>query len=140
MKKLVLMLATTLMLAICSVCSATAGKVLDNEMFMVDKFVSATNYKAVETFLTPEFKKDFTEESFNNFKKINDNNFGAVTNKTLRSVTKFDDADVLEYQTSFAKVPQAVYVFVFAVEKEKPLIRDFSIQLPKKDAPAPAGK
>lgn len=140
MKKLVLMLATILMLAICSVCNASAGKVLDSEMFMVDKFISATNYKTVEMMLTPEFKKDFTEESFNNFRKINDNNFGALTDKTLRSITKFDDADVLEYQAAFAKVPQAVYVFAFTVEKEKPLIRDFSIQLPKPAAPAPAGK
>lgn len=138
MRKLILMLAATLMLAISSVCSASAGKLLDSEMEIVDKFVSATNYKAVEMYLTPEFKKDFTEESFNNFRKINDNNFGAISSKTLRSITKFDDADVLEYQTAFVKVPHAVYIFAFAIEKEKPLIRDFSIQLPKAAAPAPA--
>ena len=134
------MLAMVMMLAVCSVCSATPGKVLDSELFIIDKFITASNYKAVEPFLTPEFKKDFTEESFNNFKKIGDTNFGALNNKTLRYITKLDDADILEFQAQFSKVPVAVYVFAFSVEKEKPLIRDFSLQLPQKQAPAQAAQ
>lgn len=136
MKKIILMLATVMMLAVCSVCSATPGKVLDSELFIIDKFVTATNYKAIEPKLNPEFKNDFNEESFNNFKKLTDTNFGALNSKTLRLITKLDDADILEFQASYSKIPQAALVFAFSVEKEKPLIRDFTIQLPRKEEPA----
>lgn len=136
MKKIILMLATVMMLAVCSVCSATPGKVLDSELFIIDKFVTATNYKAIEPMLNPEFKNDFNEESFNNFKKLTDTNFGALNSKTLRLITKLDDVDILEFQASYSKIPQAALVFAFSVEKEKPLIRDFTIQLPRKEEPA----
>jgi len=136
MKKLVLMLATVFMLAFCSVCSATAGKVLDNEMFIVDKFVTATNYKAIEPMLDAEYKKDFSEESFNKFREIIAKNFGTLNSKTLRFITKMDDADRLEYQASFSNVPVAAYIFDFSVVKEKPLVRNFEIILPPKEQPA----
>ena len=136
MKKIILMLATVMMLAVCSVCSATPGKVLDSELFIIDKFVTATNYKAIEPMLNPEFKNDFNEESFNNFKTLTDTHFGALNSKTLRLITKLDDADILEFQASYSKIPQAALVFAFSVEKEKPLIRDFTIQLPRKEEPA----
>lgn len=138
MKKVILMLATIMMLAVCSVCSATPGKVLDSELFIIDKFLTAPNYKAIEPMLEPDFKKDFNENTFNNFKKVSDANFGALNSKTLRLITKLDDADILEFQASFAKAPQAAVVFAFAVEKEKPLVRFFNIQLPPKAEPQAA--
>jgi len=136
MKKLVLGLAMTLMLGVCSICSATAGKVLDAEMYIVDKFVTATNYKSIELMLDAEYKKDFSEQSFNKFREIVAKNFGTLNSKKLRYITKMDDADRLEYQASFTNAPTAAYVFDFSVVKEKPLIRNFEIILPPKEQPA----
>ena len=67
MKKMFVMLVAMLTMAICSVCSATPGKVLDAEDAMVAKMFAAKDYKSVEAMFTPEFKQDFDAKSFDNF-------------------------------------------------------------------------
>lgn len=139
MKKMFMLVAMLMMMSLCSICSATPGKVLDSELYIVEKFFAAPNYKAVQPLLAADLQKEFNEEAFNKFKELTDKNFGTVNKNVLRVVTKYDDADVLEFRTSFSKIPLVAYVFAFTVDKEKPLMRNFTFQLPKQAAPAPAG-
>ncbi len=132
MKKIVFMLATMLMLAVSSVCSATPGKVLDSEIAIIEKYVSAPNYKAVEPMLTAELKKDFSEAAYDNFKKA----FGNNTKKKLLAINKYDDGDAVIYMMAFEKVPAVMFQFIFEVNNEKPMLAGASFELPPKDAQA----
>ncbi len=133
MKKIVVMLTMVLMLAFSAVCSASNGKVLDNEEAMINKFLSATKYSAISTMMTEDMKKDFNEEAFNNFKEQMDKNFGKLNEKQLFMVEKGKDVDVLRYQSKFELVPEAQFVFMFKVENEKPMLAKFALALPPKD-------
>lgn len=136
MKKMFVMLVAMLTMAICSVCSATPGKVLDAEDAMVAKLFAAKDYKAVEAFFTPEFKKDFDAKSFDNFK----NSLGALTKSRMLSLEKFDEADQVVYLTAFEKMPDLVYAFIFEVKNEKPLIAGMQFRPLKAEQPQAAGK
>lgn len=136
MKKIVLMLTMVFMLAFSAVCSASNGKVLDTEENMINKFLSATKYSAITSMMTEDMKKEFNEETFNNFRKQLDKNFGKLNEKQLFLVEKGKDVDVLRYQSSFALVPEAQFVFMFKVENEKPLLAKFALALPPKEGAA----
>lgn len=136
MKKIVLMLTMVFMLAFSAVCSASNGKVLDNEENMINKFLSATKYSAITSMMTEDMKKEFNEETFNNFREQLDKNFGKLNEKQLFLVEKGKDVDVLRYQSSFALVPEAQFVFMFKVENEKPLLAKFALALPPKEGAA----
>lgn len=136
MKKIVLMLTMVFMLAFSAVCSASNGKVLDAEETIIDKFLSATKYSAITSMMTEDMKKDFDEETFNNFREQLDKNFGKLNEKQLFLVEKGKDVDVLRYQSSFALVPEAQFVFMFKVENEKPLLAKFALALPPKEGAA----
>lgn len=136
MKKIVLMLTMVLMLAFSAVCSASNGKVLDTEENMINKFLSATKYSAITSMMTEDMKKEFNEETFNNFREQLDKNFGKLNEKQLFLVEKGKDVDVLRYQSSFALVPEAQFVFMFKVENEKPLLAKFALALPPKEGAA----
>ena len=118
MKKIILTLATMMMLAVCTVCNASPGKVLDAEDAMVAKMFAAKDYKSVEAMFTPEFKQDFDAKSFDNFKST----LGALTKSKMLTVNKYDEADEVIYITAFEKMPNLVYAFIFEVKNEKPLI------------------
>ena len=133
MKKILLMLTMVLVLGFSAICSASNGKVLDAEEAMVNKFLAASNYSAVTSMMTDGMKKDFTEEVFKNFKEQMDKNFGAVSEKRLVVIEKGADADILRYSMKFAKQPEAMMSFLFAVKNEKPLLGDFGIALPQKE-------
>lgn len=136
MKKIVLMLTMVFMLAFSAVCSASNGKVLDTEENMINKFLSATKYSAITSMMTEDMKKEFNEETFNNFREQLDKNFGKLNEKQLFLVEKGKDVDVLRYQSSFALVPEAQFVFMFKVENEKPLLAKFTLALPPKEGAA----
>lgn len=136
MKKIVLMLTMVFMLAFSAVCSASNGKVLDTEENMINKFLSATKYSAITSMMTEDMKKEFNEETFNNFREQLDKNFGKLNEKQLFLVEKGKDVDVLRYQSSFALVPEAQFVFMFKVENEKPLLAKFALALPPKEGVA----
>jgi uncharacterized protein YxeA len=136
MKKIVLMLTMVFMLAFSAVCSASNGKVLDTEENMINKFLSATKYSAITSMMTEDMKKEFNEETFNNFREQLDKNFGKLNEKQLFLVEKGKDVDVLRYQSSFALVPEAQFVFMFKVENEKPLLAKFALALPPKEGAA----
>lgn len=136
MKKIVLMLTMVFMLAFSAVCSASNGKVLDTEENMINKFLFATKYSAITSMMTEDMKKEFNEETFNNFREQLDKNFGKLNEKQLFLVEKGKDVDVLRYQSSFALVPEAQFVFMFKVENEKPLLAKFALALPPKEGAA----
>lgn len=136
MKKIVLMLTMVFMLAFSAVCSASNGKVLDTEENMINKFLSATKYSAITSMMTEDMKKEFNEETFNNFREQLDKNFGKLNEKQLFLVEKGKDVDVLRYQSSFVLVPEAQFVFMFKVENEKPLLAKFALALPPKEGAA----
>ena len=136
MKKIVLMLTMVFMLAFSAVCSASNGKVLDTEENMINKFLSATKYSAITSMMTEDMKKEFNEETFNNFREQLDKNFGKLNEKQLFLVEKGKDVDVLRYQSSYALVPEAQFVFMFKVENEKPLLAKFALALPPKEGAA----
>lgn len=133
MKKIVIMLTMVLMMAFTAVCNASNGKVLDSEEAMVNKFLSATKYSAVESMLDADFKKEFTEETFNNFKEQLGKNFGKLNEKNLFMVEKGNKADALRYRSSFELAPEVQMLFIFKVENEKPLLANFALALPPKE-------
>ena len=135
MKKILLMLTMVLVLGFSAICSASNGKVLDAEEAMVNKFLAASNYSAVTSMMT-----DGMKEVFKNFKEQMDKNFGAVSEKRLVVIEKGADADILRYSMKFAKQPEAMMSFLFAVKNEKPLLGDFGIALPQKEENKEAAK
>ena len=132
MKKIVLMLAMVMMLAMSAVCSASNGKVLDAEEAIVSKFLNAANYNAVTSMMTEDMRKDFTAETFANFKEQLDKNFGKLNENRLFMVEKHNEADILRCQSKFEKVPEAQFTFLFEVKNEKPLMAKFALALPPK--------
>lgn len=136
MKKLILTFAMMIMMGVCSICSATPGKVLDAEDAMVAKLFAAKDYKAVEASFSPEFKKDFDEKSFENFKTT----LGGLTKSKLVSINKYDDADEVVYLTSFEKAPNLIYAFIFEVKNEKPLLAGMQFRPIQAEQQQAAGK
>lgn len=129
MKKIILTLATMMMLAVSSVCSATPGKVLDAEDVIVAKLFAAKDYKSVEALFSEDFKKDFNAASFDNFKK----SFGAFEKSKLLSINKYDEADEVVYITAFEKMPNVLYAFIFEVKNEKPLLAGMQFRVVEKE-------
>lgn len=133
MKKVIIMLTMVMMMAFTAVCSASNGKVLDAEEAIVNKFLSAEKYSAITSVMTEDMKKDFNEETFANFREQLNKNFGKLDEKQLFLVEKGKDVDVLRYQSKFALVPEAQFIFLFHVEKEKPMLAKFALVLPNKE-------
>ncbi len=133
MKKFILMLTVLLMLAISAVCSASNGKVLDAEEAIVTKFLNAKDYKVATSVMTADMQKDFTAETFANFKVQLAKNFGEMTSSKLFMVEKGEGVDVLRYVSTFKKQPEAQFIFMFVLNGEKPLLQKFALMLP----PAP---
>ncbi|WP_299447787.1 hypothetical protein [uncultured Phascolarctobacterium sp.] len=140
MKKIFMLLVMVMTLAVSAVCSAAGGKVLDAEEAIVAKFMEGNNYKAVSSMMTAEMQKDWTEKNYTNMHEQVAKNFGKLTTNRLRVIEKLDDADILTYQIIGEKIPSARFVYVFVLNGEKPMLRDFEILLPrpKKEAPANA--
>ncbi len=142
MKKFILMLTMLMLLAFSAVCSASNGKVLDAEEAIVTKFLNAKDYKAVTSMMTADMQKDFTAETFGNFKVQLAKNFGEMKTNKLFMVEKGEGVDVLRYVSSFAKQPEAQFIFMFVLNGEKPLLQKFALMLPPapKAEAAPAKK
>lgn len=132
MKKIFLLVAMVMMLAISSVCSAANGKMLSAEEKLVNEFLNAKSYGSINYMMTDNMKKSLTADAYANFKEQVEKNFGRLTMRKLRIVQKFDDADVLVYQAIFEKVPAAEYSFVFLIKDGKPMLEKFGLALPPK--------
>lgn len=57
MKKILMLVTMIMMLAVSAVCSASNGKVLDEEEVIVDKFINGGNYKAVTSMMTEDMQR-----------------------------------------------------------------------------------
>lgn len=132
MKKIIMTFVAMLMLAICSICNASPGKVLDAEIGVVEKFLTAKEFKVLEPMCTPDFKKEFTAKDYENFKKT----FGNSTKNKFLELTKFDDADILKFIAAFEKQPDVVYLFSFEVKNEKPMLAGIDFQVVQKQQAA----
>lgn len=137
MKKMLMMAVMVMMLAFSAVCSASNGSVLDAQEKIVTNFLNGSNFKSVAALMNDEMKKNWDEKTYDNFKAQIAKDFGKINTNDLILVEKHKDADILLYQVTSEKVPAARFVFLFQVVKEKPLLADFNVMLPKKEeAPA----
>ena len=134
MKKIIMLITMIMMLAFSAVCSAADGKTLQAEEAAANKFFNAKNYAAAAAVMTEDMKKNFDEKAFENFQKFKAE-IGTQQVKTLRVVQFLDDAHVLVYQVKYDKAPINQFTFVFSADK--PLLLDFGMAAPKKEA-APA--
>lgn len=132
MKKIVMMVVMMMMLAISAVCSASNGKVLDAEEAIVAKFLAGGNYNAVSSVMTDEMKKNWDEKTYSNFQVQIAKDFGKLTTNQLIVVEKHKNADVLLYQVTAEKMPAARFVYLFELNGEKAMLKDFSVMLPQK--------
>lgn len=136
MKKMLMMVVMVLTLAFSAVCSASNGSLLDAQEKIVGNFLKGTNYKSVSAVMNDDMKKNWDEKTYNNFKEQIDKDFGKINTQDLILVEKHKNADILLYQVTSEKVPAARFVFLFQVEKEKPMLADFNVMLPKKEEAA----
>lgn len=136
MKKMLMMTVMVLMLAFSAVCSASNGSVLDAQEKIVGNFLNGSNFKSVAAVMNEDMKKNWDEKTYTNFKEQIAKDFGKINTNDLILVEKHKGADILLYQVTSEKVPAARFVFLFQVEKEKPLLADFNIMLPKKEEAA----
>lgn len=136
MKKMLMMVVMVLTLAFSAVCSASNGSLLDAQEKIVGNFLKGTNYKSVSALMNDDMKKNWDEKTYNNFKEQIAKDFGKINTQDLILVEKHKNADILLYQVTSEKVPAARFVFLFQVEKEKPMLADFNVMLPKKEEAA----
>lgn len=140
MKKMLMMVVMVLTLAFSAVCSASNGSVLDAQEKIVKNFLNSSNYKSVAAVMNEDMKKNWDEKAYTNFKSQIEKDFGKINTNNLILVKKHQNADILLYQVASEKVPAARFVFLFQVEKEKPLLADFNVMLPQKEDAAAAEK
>ena len=133
MKKMLMMAVMVMMLAFSAVCNASNGSVLDAQEKIVSNFLNGSNFKSVAAVMNDEMKKNWDEKTYNNFKAQIEKDFGKINTNDLILVEKHKDADILLYQVTSEKVPAARFVFLFQVVKEKPMLADFNVMLPKKE-------
>ena len=136
MKKMLMMVVMVLTLAFSAVCSASNGSLLDAQEKIVGNFLKGTNYKSVSALMNDDMKKNWDEKTYNNFKEQIAKDFGKINTQDLILVEKHKNADILLYQVTSEKVPAARFVFLFTVEKEKTMLADFNVMLPKKEEAA----
>ena len=136
MKKMLMMVVMVLTLAFSAVCSASNGSLLDAQEKIAGNFLKGTNYKSVSALMNDDMKKNWDEKTYNNFKEQIAKDFGKINTQDLILVEKHKNADILLYQVTSEKVPAARFVFLFQVEKEKPMLADFNVMLPKKEEAA----
>ncbi|MDO4921710.1 MAG: hypothetical protein Q4E64_07775 [Phascolarctobacterium sp.] len=136
MKKIFMLAVTVMMLAVSAVCSAANGKVLDAEEAIAEKFISGGDYKAVSSLMSADMQQNWNETVYANMQEQIAKTFGKLTTNRLRIIQKLDDADVLIYQVVSEKIPTARFVYVFVVNGEKPLLKDFTLGLPQQEEPA----
>ena len=136
MKKMLMMVVMVLTLAFSAVCSASNGSLLDAQEKIVGNFLKGTNYKSVSALMNDDMKKNWDEKTYNNFKEQIAKDFGKINTQDLILVEKHKNADILLYQVTSEKVPAARFVFLFQVEKDKPMLADFNVMLPKKEEAA----
>ena len=131
MKKIFMLAVMVMTLAVSAVCSAANGKILDAEEAAVDKFINGGNYKAVSALMSADMLANWDEAAYGNMLEQVQKNFGSLTTNRLRIIEKLDDADVLTYQVISEKIPVARFIYVFVLNGEKPLLKEFQILLPQ---------
>lgn len=131
-------MVTVLALAFASGVSAMNGRLLDMEEEFVSMFVERGDYRLFAPLLSDSVKNDLTEQDYKEFKKQVAAQCGKLTVFKMRNYQKMDDADVLHYETQFAKDKKPyIYEFAFDVSGGKPLLVNFEL-VALEEAPAQA--
>ena len=109
MKKILMLVTMIMMLAVSAVCSASNGKVLDEEEAIVDKFINGGNYKAVTSMMTEDMQKNWDEKAYNNLHAQLAKDFGKLTTNQLIVVEKHNGADCLLYTSLYLGCIRSVH-------------------------------
>ena len=131
MKKFVLLLAMVFVLGFGTICSAASNaSILGNEEKAVDKFLSVLDknngaYEEIASNFTPGLQKKIDAAAMQKLRSQVAGNFGALKEKKLVTLEKFDQGDRVTYLAGFSKTQVVQMVFAFDVKGEKPLINDF---------------
>jgi|GEM_PF-5019748 len=140
MKKLIVLVTMVLALAFATTAlAANNGAILSAQEKTTEKMVSALTTSegtlaSFSTALTPEFKKNLTDENYGKLKKDMADKLGSMKTYRLIEVAKFDNIDRLVYRAEFSKEKVVNLVFFFNKE-EKPLLVNFQALIVP---PAPA--
>ena len=113
MKKLIALLVMVMSLGLSSLGLASpASDALKTEEQAVDAVMkvltSNTDLATVETYFTPELKKNFTAAALKTTKKNVEDQIGKISDLKLYQLRRFDNADELVYVGKANKSPNAV--------------------------------
>lgn len=140
LNKFVVVLMMVLTLGCANGVSAMNGRLLDMEEEFVSMFVERGDYRLFAPLLSDSVKNDLDEKTYKEFKKQVADQCGKLTVFKMRNYQKMDDADVLHYETQFAKdKKQYIYEFAFDVSGGKPLLVNFEL-VTLEEAPAQPAK
>ena len=92
-------------------------------MSILDKNNGA--YEEIAPNFTPGLQKKMDAAAMQKLSSHIVNNFGALKEKKLVTLEKFDQGDRVTYLAGFSKTQVVQMVFAFDVKGEKPLINDF---------------
>ena len=132
MKKLIALLVMVMSLGLSSLGLASpASDALKTEEQAVDAVMkvltSNTDLATVETYFTPELKKNFTAAALKTTKKNVEDQIGKISDLKLYQLRRFDNADELVYVGKANKSPNARVVVIFDTKGRNPMMNGLVI-------------
>ena len=88
---------------------------------------SNTDLATVETYFTPELKKNFTAAALKTTKKNVEDQIGKISDLKLYQLRRFDNADELVYVGKANKSPNARVVVIFDTKGRNPMMNGLVI-------------
>lgn len=126
MKKIICILAASMMMAFGSICSASDSSDLNSEQKAAQLFIDAFRGEKVPAYdvLSRNFsdglKNQFTEANYSGLQRSMKSNFGKLTEDKFYVYQRQDQNDVVVYNATFDSNKQAQLIFVF--DKDQKLI------------------
>lgn len=126
MKKIICILAASMMMAFGSICSASDSSDLNSEQKAAQLFIDAFRGEKVPAYdvLSRNFsdglKNQFIEVNYNGLQRSMKSNFGKLTEDKFYVYQRQDQNDVVIYNATFDSNKQAQLIFIF--DKDKKLV------------------
>lgn len=126
MKKIICILAASMMMAFGSICSASDSSDLNNEQKTAQLFIDAfrgekvPSYDVLSRNFSDGLKNQFTEANYNGLQRSMKGNFGKLTEDKFYVYQRQDQNDVVVYNATFDSNKQAQLIFIF--DKDKKLV------------------
>lgn len=126
MKKIICILAASMMMAFGSICSASDSSDLNSEQKAAQLFIDAFRGEKVPAYdvLSRNFsdglKNQFTEVNYNGLQRSMKSNFGKLIEDKFYVYQRQDQNDVVIYNATFDSNKQAQLIFIF--DKDKKLV------------------